>query len=176
MPIALPKGVELDLRDGHLLVKGPKGELRLQLIDGFEVIVDSDEARIEPRAWRKRDKNFFGLTRALIANMVMGVSQGFEKRLEMIGVGYRAAVQGAKLDVQVGKSHPTLLNIPENIKVSVEKNVQITVTGIDKQKVGQFAADVRSQRKPEPYQGKGIRYLGEHVRRKAGKSAGKGKK
>jgi len=123
----------------------------------------------ENAEWSK----FHGLYRSLINNMVEGVTKGFEKSLEMIGVGYRAAVQGRLLDLQIGLSHPTKLDIPQGIEVKVDKNTLITVSGADKQMVGQFAANIRSKKPPEPYQGKGIRYVGEYVRKKAGKAAAK---
>lgn len=176
MPIPLPAGVQIDVQEDLISVKGPKGQLQGPLMSGFTVEIEGDQILVFPQSWRIRDKNFYGLTRALIANMVEGVSRGFEKKLELIGVGYRAAIQGDMLDVQVGKSHPTQLSIPSDLQVRIEKNTQVSVTGVDKQKVGQFAANLRSMRRPEPYQGKGIRYLGERVRRKAGKSSGKGKK
>lgn len=175
-PIPLPKGVQVSVGEGNVAVKGPKGALTQDIMKGFLIDVESDQLRISPEKWRLRDKNFYGLMRALIANMVQGVSCGFVKKLELIGVGYRASVQGTLLDVQVGKSHPTQLEIPSDLQVSVEKNSLVTISGIHKQQVGQFAANVRSLRKPEPFQGKGIRYQNEQVRRKAGKSAGKGKK
>lgn len=176
MPIALPPGVEIDVQKDHINVKGPKGQLKGPLMSGFLVDKQGDQLLIFPEQWRIRDKNFYGLMRALIANMVEGVSKGFEKKLELIGVGYRAVVQGNILDVQVGKSHPSQLSIPTDLQVRIEKNTQVSIAGMDKQRVGQFAANLRAMRKPEPYQGKGIRYLGERVRRKAGKSSGKGKK
>ncbi len=176
MPIPVPAGVEIDVQNDLVVVKGPKGNLEGPLMSGFVIERQGDQLLVFPEPWRIRDKNFYGLMRALIANMVEGVSRGFEKKLELIGVGYRAAIQGSILDVQVGKSHPTRLAIPTDLQVRIEKNTQVSIAGMNKQRVGQFAADLRSLRKPEPYQGKGIRYLGERVRRKAGKSSGKGKK
>lgn len=172
-PIKLPTNVEVKLSKNHIHVKGPKGHLDRELPayvivkqEGDEILVNVDENESEQSA-------LHGLWRALINNMVEGVFKGFEKKLEMIGVGYRAAVKGKLIDIQVGFSHPTMLPIPEGINVVVEKNTQITISGTDKQKVGQFAADIRAKKKPEPYQGKGIRYQGEYVRRKAGKASGK---
>lgn len=173
VPIPLPKGVEVKVHNGEVTVKGSKGtlsqkipqELKLE-ISPQEIVVSIDSSMDDAGA-------FHGLYHALITNMVIGTSQGFEKRLEMIGVGYRAAVKGKELDVQVGRSHPTLMPIPEGIQVAVDKNTTIILTGIDKQKIGQFAADIRSQRPPEPYKGKGIRYAGEFVRKKDGKTSSK---
>jgi len=171
----LPKGVEVKNDGKTVSVKGPKGELSWRLLPMIDVKVENEQIIVglvrENENWSK----YHGLYRSLIANMVTGTTKGFEKSLEMIGVGYRASVQGNTLNVNVGYSHPTSLEIPEGIEVKMEKNTKITVSGIDKQKVGQFAADIRSLRPPEPYQGKGIRYAGEYVRRKAGKAAARSK-
>jgi large subunit ribosomal protein L6 len=173
-PIPLPKNVELKTVNGVLHAKGPKGTLTCNLTDGITVKLEGEFAIIE------RDENVtmpnttHGLHRALINNMVIGVSKGFEKRLTLIGVGYRAAIQGPLLDLQLGFSHPTQLNIPKNVQIAIEKSTLIIISGIDKQAVGHFAAIVRAMKPPEPYKGKGIRYEGEFVRKKAGK-AGKGK-
>lgn len=172
-PIKLPKGVETKISKNSLSVKGPKGtitqefgpEVAIELVDN-QIVVSLKDEFLEK-------SNLHGLYRALIANMVLGTTTGFEKRLQMIGVGYRAAVQGNALDLQIGFSHPTKLDIPEGIQVKVDKNTLIIINGIDRQKVGQFAATVRSKRPPEPYQGKGIRYENEYVRKKAGKAAAK---
>lgn len=177
MPIALPKGVEVVSTKGEVSVKGPKGSLSLPLVPGIQVSVAKDHVTVSVDPQYGSDmKKFHGLMWSLLNNMVIGTAQGFEKKLEMIGVGYRAAVQGSMLDVQVGYSHPTKCTIPNGIKVHVEKNTMITISGIDKQAVGQFAAEVRMIRPPEPYQGKGIRYVDEYVRRKAGKAAKTAKK
>lgn len=174
LPIELPKGVDVKI-DGKLVsVKGPKGNLSLTIVDGITVSSQPNG----PVLVQLSDENsglgkFHGLTRTLIFNMVHGVTDGFNKTLEMIGVGYRAAVQGQKLDLQIGTSHPVALEIPKDIQVKVEKNNIIHISGPDRQKVGQFAADVRAKKPPEPYQGKGIRYQGEYVRKKAGKAAAK---
>ncbi|MEC7839666.1 MAG: 50S ribosomal protein L6 [Chlamydiota bacterium] len=172
-PISLPKGVEVTFKDGIVTVKGPKGVLTQKVHINLEIKVEENEVIVSVDEKLPKGSAFHGLYRSLINNMVVGVSNGFEKKLEMIGVGYRAAVKGKDLDLQVGFSHPTLLAIPEGIDVKVEKNTHISITGTDKQVVGQFAADIRALRPPEPYQGKGIRYVGEYVRRKAGKSASK---
>lgn len=173
LPIPLPKGVEVKVSENDIAVKGPKGSLQQALVPGIRVHVEGDQIVVELDEQSQDQGNYHGLYRTLIDNMVKGTTQGFETILEMIGVGYRAAVQGELLDLQLGFSHPTKLPIPAGIQVKVEKNTQIFVTGVDKQKVGQFAATIRSMRPPEPYQGKGIRYRGEFVRKKAGKSAAK---
>lgn len=171
LPIPLPKGVEVKVSDAEVVVKGPKGTLHQNLVKGIAVAVADGEVTVS-----LKDENcshFHGLYRTLIDNMVKGTTEGFEKRLEMIGVGYRAAVQGELLDLQLGFSHPTKLPIPKGLSVKVDKNTLIIVTGSDKRLVGQFCASVRKTRPPEPYQGKGIRYVGEYVRKKAGKAAAK---
>ncbi len=176
MPIALPKGVEIQVANGQITVKGTKGTLAHPHHEGISVTKEADLIHVACAGDSAETRRFHGLYRALIQNMIIGVSQGFEKKLEMIGVGYRAAVQGNMLDIQVGFSHPTRLEIPKGIQVKVDKNTLITINGIDRQLVGQFAAEVRAMRPPEPYQGKGIRYEGEYVRRKAGKAAKSAKK
>jgi large subunit ribosomal protein L6 len=170
-PIPLPKGVEVKVSGSDITVKGPKGTLQQKLhpaivvkTEGSEILIDLNE--------RSQDKgNQHGLFRSIVANMVHGVVQGFETKLEMVGVGYRAAVQGQLLDLQIGFSHPTKLHIPAGVQVKVDKNTVIIVSGVNKQLVGLFAATIRAKRPPEPYQGKGIRYEGEYVRKKAGKAA-----
>ena len=169
--IPLPKGVEVKLADGVVTVKGPKGTLTQNVPAEIRLDISNIQLHVTIDKSANDSAVLHGLYRSLISNMVVGTSQGFEKKLEMIGVGYRAAVKGSNLDVQVGYSHPTMLAIPAGLSVAVEKNTVISITGIDKRSVGQFAADIRSLRPPEPYQGKGIRYQGEYVRRKAGKSA-----
>lgn len=173
LPIPLPKGVEVKVTNAEVHVKGPKGFLHQKLIPGIQVHVEQNQVTVGLEDENGDLGQFHGLTRALIQNMVTGTVDGYEKRLEMIGVGYRAAVQGDMLDLQLGFSHPTKLHIPKGLTVKVEKNTLIIINGFDKHLVGQFAANVRSKRPPEPYQGKGIRYLGEYVRKKAGKSAAK---
>lgn len=170
-PISIPKGVEVKVAGSKVSVKGPKGSLELQVMDCIDVKLLDHE--IQVCVADESNGNFHGLYRGLINNMVQGVSTGFEKKLEMQGVGYRAAVKGHVLDIQVGLSHPMEMPIPQDIQVKVEKNTGISITGADKQKVGKFAAEVRAVKPPEPYQGKGIRYVGEYVRRKAGKAAAK---
>jgi large subunit ribosomal protein L6 len=169
-PIVLPKGVEAKIDGAVVVVKGPKGTLQQEIRKEVKVAVKDGAIIVTLDERNSSAKNFLGLFWALISNMVLGVSQGFEKKLEMVGVGFRAAVQGNKLDLSIGFSHPTQLPIPEGIKVAVEKNNLLTVTGIDKQLVGQFAQVIRSKRPPEPYKGKGTRYADEYVRKKAGKA------
>lgn len=172
-PIPLPKGIEVKTSGDVIHVKGTRGSLQQKLVPGIEVNIDGDQLVVSLSESHQSQGNMHGLYRSLINNMVVGVTTGFEIKLEMIGVGYRAALQGPLLDLQVGFSHPTKVAVPEGIAVKVEKNTQISVQGNDKQQVGQFAATVRAIRPPEPYQGKGIRYQGEHVRKKAGKAAAK---
>jgi large subunit ribosomal protein L6 len=171
MPIALPKGVEVKVANKVITVKGPKGTLTHEILPGIILNVEPEQVLVVVEQDTREMSRYHGLYRALVSNMIIGTSNGFEKRLEMVGVGYRAAVQGHLLDLQIGFSHPTKLEIPAGIHVKVEKNTQIQITGIDIQAVGQFAAQIRAMRPPEPYQGKGIRYEGEFVRRKAGKAA-----
>lgn len=173
LPIAIPKGIEVKVDQKNIFVKGPKGTLQHELVAEVKVHIENDMIHVGLSDEYKNAGNFHGLYRSIIDNMVKGASEGFEKKLEMIGVGYRAAVQGNLLDLQIGLSHPTKLQIPEGIVVKVEKNTQIMVLGADKQKIGQFASSIRAIRPPEPYQGKGIRYANEYVRKKAGKAAAK---
>jgi large subunit ribosomal protein L6 len=176
MPIALPKGVDVSEKSGIVTVKGPKGTLTQAVSKGIALERDGELLHVKVNEKSREMRRLHGLYRALIQNMVTGTSSGFEKKLEMVGVGYRAALQGSALNVQVGFSHPTNLTIPAGLQVKVDKNTLITVSGMDKQAVGQFASEIRSMRPPEPYQGKGIRYEGEYVRRKAGKAAKSAKK
>lgn len=172
--IAIPQGVQISVAGNVVTVKGPKGTLTQELSNGVSVRNENGELIVENQD--QEESQFHGLYRALINNMVVGVSTGFSRKLELIGVGYRAAVQGQVLDLQLGFSHPTRLEIPQGLSIAVEKNTVITVTGIDKQRVGQFSAEIRAIRPPEPYKGKGVRYEGEYVRKKAGKTTkGKGK-
>jgi large subunit ribosomal protein L6 len=172
-PIQLPKGIETQISKESISIKGPKGTIVQKI--GPEVSIELKDNVLHVSLNEKyADKsNFHGLYRSLIANMVVGTTTGFEKKLQMIGVGYRAAVQGNVLDLQLGFSHPTKIPIPAGMQVKVDKNTLIIINGINKQEVGQFAATVRSMRPPEPYQGKGIRYEDEYVRKKAGKAAAK---
>ncbi len=173
-PVLIPKGVEVKVVDGVVHVKGPKGALSEQLKNGFLIKVDGDQLFIETDEKVENPPAFHGLMRALVRNMIEGVSKGYQKKLTLIGVGYRAAVQGQLLDLELGFSHPTKLPIPQTLQVMVEKSTMIIISGSDKQSVGQFAASIRAVKPPEPYKGKGIRYENERVRKKAGKAA-KGK-
>lgn len=171
LPIPLPKGVEVKTTQDQITVKGPKGTLNQRLLPSIKVRIEDNQLHVELAEGFEKDGHFHGLYRSLINNMVEGTTQGFQRELEMIGVGYRAAVQGHHVDLQIGQSHPTKISIPDGIQVKVDKNTAIIITGIDKHKVGHFAAFLRAQKPPEPYQGKGIRYKGEYVRKKAGKAA-----
>ncbi|MDE6660796.1 MAG: 50S ribosomal protein L6 [Anaeroplasmataceae bacterium] len=172
--ITLPAGVTVDVQAGNFVnVKGPKGELSFQFNSELEIATEGSECVVKRPNDTKTMKMMHGTTRALLHNMVVGVSDGFKKVLEISGVGYRAQLQGNKVVVSAGYSHPVELEIPKGLKVELPKNTQIIISGIDKQLVGQFAAEIREVRKPEPYKGKGIRYSDEHVRRKEGKTAKK---
>lgn len=172
-PIELIDGASIVTSDGVLTVTGPKGELSFTLNENIEVAVEGKSIQIKTREESKAARELHGLTRSIISNMVIGVTSGFSKKLEFTGVGYRAQMEGNDLVLNLGFSHPIKYKPIDGIKIEVEKN-SITVNGIDKQKVGQAAAEIRSFRKPEPYKGKGIRYEGEKIRRKAGKTAAKG--
>jgi len=167
--VAIPSGVNVGHAEGAVDVKGPKGALSMRLPNGISVEIEGDEIRIRRRDEKKKTRALHGLARALVANMVTGVTEGFAKELEIQGVGYRADVSGKTLKVAAGFSHPVEVAIPEGLSVSIQEG-RIRIEGIDRQLVGQFAADVRSLRPPEPYKGKGIRYVGEQVRRKVGKA------
>ena len=170
-PIEIPQGVEVSIKDSIVKVKGGKGEIEQVIPSGVFVEIKDGQVVVSIKEQSKKNSALWGLIRALLQNAVMGVSQGFEKQLEIIGVGYRANMKGDKLlDLAMGFSHPVEMPVPEGLQLKVEKNI-ITISGINKEKVGQFAAEIRAVRKPEPYKGKGIRYLGEKVRRKEGKKA-----
>jgi large subunit ribosomal protein L6 len=169
-PIPIPQGVEIKRAGSAVEVKGPKGSLSHTIPEGISLQVEDGEIHVKRKTDAKRVRSLHGLSRTLIANMVTGVTEGFTKGLEIMGIGYRANVQGRNLQLSLGYSHPVIYPIPEGIEVEVEKQNKITIKGIDKQQVGQVAAEIRSFRKPEPYKGKGIRYVGEQVRRKAGKA------
>ena len=172
--IPLPKGVEVRQDGNAVLVKGPKGSLMTALIPGISMSIDGNIVKFERKNEEGKTRAFHGLMRALVANNVKGVSEGFKKELDIIGVGYRAEVKGQEVVFQLGYSHPVRFAIPEGIEVAVDaKSGHITVTGIDRQKVGQTAAEIRGLREPDPYKGKGIKYSNEVIRRKAGKAAGK---
>jgi len=169
-PIQIPEGVEVKISGQSILVKGPKGELNQLIVPEIKAELKERELFFTPVKKTKNTPALWELTRALAANMVKGVTQGFEKKLEIEGVGYRASLEGNELVLSLGFSHPVKIETPLGIEFKVEKNI-ITVTGFDKQLVGEVAAKIRAKRKPEPYKGKGIRYSGEVVRRKAGKKA-----
>ena len=171
LPIDLAPGVEVRLDGDGVRVKGPKGELRARVAPHTSIRVADGRASVERDGDGQRARAMHGLMRSLLANMVRGVTQGFERGLEIVGVGYRAAVGGGKLTLSVGFSHPVEMRIPEGLEVGVEGNTRLSVRGIDKQQVGQFAAEIRRVRPPEPYKGKGIRYSDEQVRRKVGKAS-----
>lgn len=173
-PIPLPKGVEIKVSKKEIEVKGPQGTIKRSIPEGIKVKIEESFVLIEFDEKAGLQKPMYGLYRSLINNAIIGVHQGFEKQLSLIGVGYRAAVKGDVLDLQLGFSHPSQLKIPSELKVAVEKSTLIKVMGSDKQQVGQFAANIRAIRPPEPYKGKGVRYVDEYVRKKAGKAA-KGK-
>lgn len=170
MPIKIPQGVEVKVEDHTVTVKGPKGELTKEFHPDMYITVEGDVLKVKRPSDEKFHKSLHGLTRTLLANMVEGVTKGFEKKLEINGVGYRAAKQGNKLVLTIGYSHPVEIEPKPGIEIEVPAPTRITVKGIDKQLVGEVAADIRAVRKPEPYLGKGIRYEGEHIRRKAGKA------
>ncbi len=171
MPVAIPAGVEVKVDGNTVTVKGSKGELTRTFNEMMNIKVDGDQVVVERPDDSREAKSFHGLTRTLIANMIEGVSNGFSKKLELVGVGYRAALKGKDLEIQLGYSHPVVIPAPENISFEVPSQTEIVVNGISKEQVGQVAANIRAWRKPEPYKGKGIRYEGEYVRRKLGKAA-----
>ncbi|HNB21675.1 MAG TPA: 50S ribosomal protein L6 [Candidatus Melainabacteria bacterium] len=174
-PITVPKGVTVDLKGNDVKVKGPKGELTRTLRPEIEIKMEEDKLVLTKKNDDRLSRSLHGLSRTLVANMVKGVSEGFEKTLEMTGVGYRAQMEGKKLVMALGYSHPIEIDPPKGLEIAVGKGNIITVTGIDKQAVGDLASAIRETRPPEVYKGKGVRYKGEVIRRKAGKAAGKKK-
>ena len=168
-PVSLPKGVTATVHGKTVTVKGPKGELSVTLVEEIDASVGEHGVTLTPREDMERADQMWGLSRTLVNNLVQGVTNGFSTKLEIQGVGYRAAVQGKTLNLQLGFSHDVNYPIPAGIAITAEKPTQLTVSGIDKQLVGQVAAEIRSYRPPEPYKGKGVRYTGEFVRRKEGK-------
>lgn len=172
-PISLPPGVEIKIENNIITVKGPKGVLSQAIPEDITIEREENELLVKRPSDAKRHRAMHGLTRALVANMVTGVTSGFEKKLEMVGVGYRAQMQGSKLVINIGFSNPVEVDPPQGIEFEVPAVTKITVKGIDKQLVGNTAADIRAIRKPEPYKGKGLRYENEVVRRKAGKTGAK---
>lgn len=175
MPIEIPAGTQVKVESGVIIVKGPKGELKEKLHPLIEVEITDKEIKVLAKGEDKQQMSLWGLFRSLIKNMVVGVNEEYEKKLEINGVGYRAAISEDKLTLNLGYSNPVIYQLPVGIKAKVETNI-ITVSGIDKYLVGETAAQIRKKRPPEPYKGKGIKYSGEIIRRKAGKTAGKGEK
>ncbi len=171
-PIALPKGVKITRDNNVIKVEGPKGTLTMGMPGNVEIAMENETVLVKRASDAREDRSVHGLARTLLSNMITGVSAGFEKGLEISGVGYRAEIAGNNLKMVLGYSNPVEYRIPKGIAVKVDKQVNIVVSGIDKQLVGRTAAEIRALKKPEPYKGKGIKYVGEHVRRKVGKSVG----
>ncbi len=167
--VAIPSGVTATIEDGALTVKGPKGTLTMGLSDQIDYKVEEGEIQVNPANDTKQARSYWGMQRTLVSNLVEGVTEGFSKTLEISGVGYRAQAQGRKLKLQLGFSHDVDIDVPEGIEVKTPDQTTVIVSGIDKQAVGQLAAEIRRWRKPEPYKGKGIKYQGEYVFRKEGK-------
>ena len=170
LPVNVPKNVNVELTGQEIKVKGPHGELLHTIPSEIEVSINDDQIVVNKKIETRVARQKYGLTRALINNMVIGVSEKFERRLQMIGVGYRSQVSGSSLTLNVGYSHPVIFEAPKDIEIKVEANTNIIISGPDKEKVGLLASQIRAVRPPEPYKGKGIRYLDEYVLRKAGKS------
>jgi large subunit ribosomal protein L6 len=169
-PVVIEKGVEVDQKGSTLTVKGPKGALSMDCNPEVEVVREGDELSVRARSGSRFARAISGTTRALISNMVHGVNSGFERKLELVGVGYRAQAQGNKLNLSLGFSHPVVYEAPEGVTIETPSQTEIFVRGVDKQAVGQVAAELRAFRPPEPYKGKGVRYEDEHIRRKVGKA------
>jgi large subunit ribosomal protein L6 len=169
VPVTIPSGVTADIQDGTLSVKGPKGVLSLMLADDISYEVQEGAISVKPANDSKRARSFWGMQRTLVSNLVTGVTDGYTKVLEITGVGYRAQAQGNKLKLQLGFSHDVDIDVPEGLEVKTPDQTTVEISGIDKQAVGQFAAEIRRWRKPEPYKGKGIKYRGEYIFRKEGK-------
>ncbi len=172
-PISIPKGVSVETIDGGFKVKGPKGQLTQALVDGIDVEIDNGVITVKRRGESGPERSLHGLMRSLLANAVEGVANGFTKRLEIVGVGYRAEVKDREVHFALGYSHPIVFPLPEGIDVEIDKQGKITVTGCDRQMVGQVAANMRDLRRPDPYKAKGIRYENEIIRRKVGKAGAK---
>ena len=172
-PVEIPDGVTVTLKESEIEVKGPKGTLSGTVPPQIEAKVEEGRVVFAPLAQDKHTRSLYGLARALANNMVVGVTEGFAKELEIQGVGYRADVKGKNLNLTLGFSHPVEVPVPEGLEVKMDGNTKIRIEGIDKQQVGQFAAEIRKLRPPEPYKGKGVRYADEHVRRKVGKTGAK---
>jgi large subunit ribosomal protein L6 len=169
-PIPLPKGVMVEVKDGLVSVKGQKGALQRPLLEGVEVDITDGVVTLRRTGEDKRSRSYHGLMRTLVANMVEGVSNGYEKKLEIVGIGYRSELKGNSLALYLGYSHPIDFPLPQGISAEVEKQTLVTIRGIDKELVGQIAAKIRDLRKPDPYKGKGVKYAGEVLRKKAGKT------
>ena len=167
--VPIPSGVTANVEGQIVKIKGPKGAMQVVLPDDVSVVMDKGEVKVDPRNDGKRARSMWGTSRTLVNNLVTGVTKGFEKKLEITGVGYRAALQGKNLQIALGYSHDVIYPIPEGITIAAPKPTEIVVTGIDKQKVGQVAAEIRAFRPPEPYKGKGVKYAGEYIFRKEGK-------
>jgi large subunit ribosomal protein L6 len=168
-PVAVPSGITANIEGQTVKIKGPKGALQVVLHDDVAVKLDGGQIKVDPRFETKRARSQWGTSRTLIANLIAGVTKGFEQRLEINGVGYRASVQGKNLQIALGYSHDIVYPIPEGITIATPRPVEIVITGSDRQKVGQVAAEIRDYRPPEPYKGKGIKYAGERIFRKEGK-------
>ncbi len=168
-PVAMPQGVTVTVEGQTVRVKGPKGELQADLVDQVTVKLEDGHVSVQPVDKSKTARSMWGLSRTLVANMVEGVSKGFSRTLEIQGVGFRAAVQGSKLQLNLGYSHDVAYDIPAGIQIVTPRPTEIVITGIDRQRVGQVAAEIRKWREPEPYKGKGVRYQGEYIFRKEGK-------
>ncbi|MFQ3596211.1 MAG: 50S ribosomal protein L6 [Sphingomonadaceae bacterium] len=168
-PIAIPAGVSVAIDDGRMRVKGPRGELSMPLVEDIRYAVEGAEIRVQPANDTKRARAFWGMQRTMVSNLVIGVSEGFTKVLEISGVGYRANAQGSTLKLQLGYSHDVEFPVPEGITIKTPDQTTVEISGADRQKVGQVAAEIRRWRKPEPYKGKGIKYRGEYIFRKEGK-------
>ena len=169
-PVAIPQGVNVNISGNTVSAKGPKGQLSMVVRDEVNVAVQGSEVKVTRRGETREARSLHGLTRTLISNMVTGVSEGFEKKLEIVGVGYKADAKGRSVTLNLGFSNPIDYKLPKGIDVKVDKQTSMTVSGADKQLVGQVAAELRGFRPPEPYKGKGVKYVGEHIRRKAGKA------
>jgi large subunit ribosomal protein L6 len=168
-PVPVPSGVTTNIEGQTVKVKGPKGALQVVLHDDVEVKMESGAVKVDPRSETKRARAMWGTSRTLVANLITGVTKGFERKLEITGVGYRASVQGKNLQLALGYSHDVVFPIPEGITIVASKPTELMVSGIDRQKVGQVAAEIRGFRPPEPYKGKGVKYAGEYIFRKEGK-------
>ena len=168
-PVPIPSGVTANVEGQTVKVKGPKGQLQVVLPDDVTVKMDQGAVKVDPRNETKRARSMWGTSRTLVNNLVTGVTKGYERKLEITGVGYRAALQGKNLQIALGYSHDVIFPIPEGIAIATPKPTEILITGIDKQKVGQVAAEIRSFRPPEPYKGKGVKYANEYIFRKEGK-------